>query len=449
MQGVRQVSHRGTQDISGTTGREILESLAEWRGETTFNLDKILRVLRFLGNPQDAVPVVHVAGTNGKGSVSASCAAILGAAGKKVGMTISPHLTDLSERVLIDGLPLSGDLLDTLAHDLAHAMKAVATRLSFHEGMTALAFLAFRECKVDIGVLEVGLGGRLDSTNVVRRTEVAVITSIGYDHCEVLGHTLAAIAREKAGIIKAKSPVVTGDLVDEALNEVAQAAAQHQAPLWTLGRDFYMDTRGAETVISLPDGTTIAAKLALAGRHQRANAAVAATACHLLGVSSGNISSGLANVAWPGRFERIIHGKGVIILDAAHNVAGIEALTQLLGECNYPKLDAVAFGALTTKDWRAMAQMLIPYAQEAEWLVGTPLSTQAVASEVVTEYLSGNGIRSTSFDTRYEELATALQSRVKNGGVALLAGSIYLLGRVRPHLVALDKPVWTRGDAIT
>jgi dihydrofolate synthase/folylpolyglutamate synthase len=433
------------------SGRAYLQTLAQWRGDANFSLENIKKVLHKLGNPQDAVPVIHVAGTNGKGSVSAFCAGILGAAGKKVGLTISPHLSDLTERIIINGLPISESVLDELTPHLRVAIESADVRLSFHEGITALAFLAFRELGLDYGVVEVGLGGRLDSTNVITRPEVAIITSIGFDHCHILGNTLAEIAREKAGIIKVNSVTVVGELLDEALKQIVNIAMSKRSQLFIFDRDFYAKTRDDQVEIVLSDEERLTTKLALQGVHQQKNAAVAAYATHTIGIDKQSISLGLSRVFWPGRFEEVELPNGRIILDCAHNPNGIDTFIATLNLTQHVIPNAIGFGCLDTKDWRGMIDRLVAYAPSAEWLIGEPESSQSVSSEIIEEYLSGFGIRATSFKARYQDLASALcaaasrqSQRVGNNnkGLAVLAGSIYLLGKVRPYFVSYNRLIW-------
>ena len=195
------VSHGGTVN-KAQIGIAYLEKLTPWNGRGGFALEGIVKVLKRLGDPQDSYPTIHIAGTNGKGSVSSGISSILGAAGYRVGLNSSPHLQSLNERIAIDGLPIDSTALGEFCHDVRVAANRDLVELSFHEAITVVSFLAFREIGVEWAVVEVGLGGRLDASNVISRPAATAIVTIDYDHQAILGNTLAEIAAEKAGIIK-------------------------------------------------------------------------------------------------------------------------------------------------------------------------------------------------------------------------------------------------------
>ena len=294
----------------------------------SFGIDRMSAWVGALGHPERATPALHIAGTNGKGSVTAMLAAILRAAGRRTGMFTSPHLVRLGERVQVDGVPLTErEIIDYVAELEPKAVALERTMPgeapSFFEFMTAMAFLQFARRRCDAAVIEVGLGGRLDATNVVL-PEVSVITSIGLDHCELLGDTLAKIAAEKAGIIKPGVPVVMGRLPAEAEAVVRRVAAERGSPLHAVREVFGDDVRTYPTV-------------ALEGDYQRLNAATATLAARVVakkfGLTEAHIAAGLANVSWPGRWqrERLADGR-LIVLDASHNPEGAEVLDGLLGK---------------------------------------------------------------------------------------------------------------------
>src|SRR5512138_1673493 len=245
-----------------------------------FNLDRMFALLEELGEPQGRYPIIHVAGTKGKGSVAAFCASALHAAGYKTGLFSSPHLWDYVERIQIDGEPISHERLVELVEEVKPAVKRVP-KLTTFEITTAIAFLAFAKSHVDAAVIEVGLGGRLDATNVVM-PRVSVITSLSYDHTAILGNTLVAIAGEKAGIIKRGRPVVSSPQVPEALEVLERVAKQRDCPLILIGRDVTFERRassldGQRLAISDPRSAASDQPLELAipllGAHQVENAA--------------------------------------------------------------------------------------------------------------------------------------------------------------------------------
>ncbi|MFM8414781.1 MAG: bifunctional folylpolyglutamate synthase/dihydrofolate synthase [Planctomycetota bacterium] len=312
-----------------------------------FGLDRMRRLLRALGNPQDRLPVVHVAGTKGKGSTVAMLAAILEEAGLRTGRYMSPHVRTVAERISIDGAPIGrAELAKSLAvvRPAVEALDVAAARRggrgpTWFEILTAAAFEHFVRSRVDIAVLETGLGGRLDATNVSRPL-VSVITSISFDHMGLLGRTIGRIAGEKAGIIKRGCPVVSGAVQPAARRVIAETARRRRARLVQLGRDFlagYEPPAGAaapftlgHVVVSAPAGATAAYRLGMAGRHQADNAALAVMAARELAtrgvaVDEAAIARGLARARLPARLE-ILARRPLLVVDGAHNVASMEAL---------------------------------------------------------------------------------------------------------------------------
>jgi dihydrofolate synthase / folylpolyglutamate synthase len=287
-----------------------------------FGIDRMRALAAALGHPERAVPVIHIAGTNGKGSVAAMLEAIARQAGLRTGLYTSPHLVRLGERVQVDRVPLSEAEIVSYARRLDPVAEKIGRgcaddRPSFFEFMTAMAFLQFAEKRCEVALIEVGMGGRLDATNVVV-PEVAVITSIGLDHCDMLGDTLAKIAAEKAGIIKPGVPVVMGRLPPEAEAVVRQIAGERGAPVWSVRVEF------GEDIVGYP-------RTNLAGDYQRWNAATAALAARFLpgGISRitpAMVAIGLQAVTWPGRWELTQLGGRSLILDASHNPEGAAAL---------------------------------------------------------------------------------------------------------------------------
>ena len=356
-------------------------------GQRDFRLDRMRQLLARLGNPQQSLKIVHVAGTKGKGSAAATIANILTAAGFRTGLYTSPHLDRVEERVMIDGeICLAAELAALIARiqPVVAAMDSEPTsdpqlsnRATYFEIITAAALLHFAERQVDAAVLEVGLGGRLDSTNVCQPL-VSLITSISFDHTQQLGTTLAAIAGEKAGIIKNGVPVISGVTQHEPGDVVARVAHEHGCPLVQFGQDFdftYRPPRHLETAsqparMDFHDraiGTQtelIDLELSLIGAHQAANAAVAlATICELRRqgwkIDERAIRQGLASVRWPARIE-VVRRRPTVVLDAAHNVASVEALVHVLGESFSARRRLLIFATTRDKDSRGMLRVLLP-----------------------------------------------------------------------------------------
>ncbi len=356
-------------------------------GDRAFKLDRMSELLALLDNPQSRLPIVHIAGTKGKGSTSAMIAAILSAAGYRTGLFSSPHLDRLEERMAVDGHPCSPEelveLVDLLRPAVAQLDQAASRRRpqepgpTYFELTTAMALLHFVRRGVQAAVLEVGLGGRLDSTNVCLPA-VSVITNISFDHMRQLGNTLAAIAREKAGIIKPGVSVVSGVVEDEPRAVIEEISHERGCPLLQLERDFHYEYAPPRDVDHEPARGTMDYRLAIAsrrrahekialgllGRHQAGNAAVALTAIDELArqgwqISEAAIRRGLGEVRWPARVE-VAARRPAVILDTAHNVASIEALVATLAESFSARERILVFATTREKEVETMLRRLLP-----------------------------------------------------------------------------------------
>ena len=351
-----------------------------------FRLDRMRELLMRLDNPQQTFPIIHIAGTKGKGSTAAMIAAMLSAAGYRTGLYSSPHLDRIEERMGIDGRPCSGEELVELVRMVRPAVDIMDGRAERGEGggrptyfevTTAMALVQFARRRVEAAVVEVGMGGRLDSTNVCQ-PEVSVITTISFDHMKQLGNTLASIAREKAGIIKAGVPVVSGVVDAEPRDVIAAKAADRGSPLLQLGRDFDYDYRPPRDLqiaerlgkmSFLPCLTDMqpayqGIELGLLGRHQAMNAAVAvATTAVLRGqgwsISEAAVRDGLASVRWPARVE-LVARRPAVVVDAAHNVASIASLLTTLDESFAARRRWLVFATTQDKQVREMLALMLP-----------------------------------------------------------------------------------------
>ncbi len=367
------------------------------------------------GHPERAFPAVHVAGTNGKGSVCAMVESIARAAGMRTGLYTSPHLCRFAERIRIDGRPLADDELAPLLESTL----ARAPDLSFFETATLAAFVAFRAAKVDVAVLEVGLGGRLDATNVIPPPRAAAITRIALDHEDRLGPTLAHIAREKAGIAKAGLEIVLGPMQPD-VRAVLEAEAR---------------ARGAAVVDA--DRHAAAAPAKLPGIHQQDNAAVAFALGRRIGASEEACARGIRDAEWPGRLERIDAPDGPFLLDAAHNPDGVEALVRYL---EGRKVGALLFGTLIDKAWPEMLDRLAPVAARRVYLEPRGGRPGADPRELAARH-AGHVAASVP-----EGLALARRLREESGdgrALVVIAGSLLLVGEARAELLGLprDPPV--------
>lgn len=348
-----------------------------------FDLARMYALMAALGNPQQSYPIIHIAGTKGKGSVSALCASALKAAGYRTGLYTSPHLHDYAERILVDGEAIAHEELVELVEEIKPKVEAIPELTTF-EITTALAMLYFARRGAEAVVLEVGLGGRLDATNIVQ-PRVAVITSISYDHTFVLGRTLAEIAGEKAGIIKPGVPVVVAPQSDEARETLEMIAQERSSPLTLIGRDYFYASlshslekqdllvwpAGAQPAIDacVESGdynscNSFRLSTPLLGAHQIENAATAYAALDLfrmsgVPVSAEAICQGFEQVAWPGRFE-ILQQDPPVVVDSAHNRDSALRLRLALDDYFPQKEILLVFGASEDKDIQGMFHELMP-----------------------------------------------------------------------------------------
>lgn len=419
-------------------GINFLNALPAWNGRGGFTLAEMRKLLSFLGEPQDSVPAVHIGGTNGKGSVAASVASILGAQGKSVALTTSPHLSRINERIVIDGVSVSDEKLDHYSREILSACQANHLDVSFFEAITATFFLMARHERVDAIVVEVGLGGRLDATNAISRPEAAAIVTVDFDHEEILGHTIEAIATEKAGIIKEGRPVVTGRLPSDAARVIKEISSAKLATLHSFGNDFWTSSSG-DSICTYHErnGSSFTMQPSLKGGFQVHNAAVAVRIGRILGVDSDACQKGISQVYWPGRLELIQFGNSQVLVDAAHNPAGMRGLASFLRNHDWLAVPML-FGALKTKKWREMLDEILPLIDE--WWILEPDSSSAVPADEVVSYLISQGKVAKSLNREYEKALTIL-SRYER---SVVAGSIYMSGGIRMHIVKREKPLWLK-----
>lgn len=400
-------------DLRNTLGR--LYSLAG-RG-TKLGLERMQAACEKFEHPERAFQAVHVAGTNGKGTVSAFVASMAGAAGQRVGLYTSPHLSRFAERIQIGGAPIDDqDLVQILDRVLT-----TAPELTFFETATLAAFLAFREAKVELAVLEVGLGGRLDATNVIPPPRVAAISRIAFDHMAELGDTLGKIATEKAGIIKPGSAVVLGKLHPEAREAIENRVSEVGARVVPLG--------GPEPI---PGAPLAYPRVAMIG----SNLAVAVTIGQELGLNQQAMAQGVEATSWPGRNE-LLHrsGRELTLLDCAHNPDGAVALSHVLdpsvlGEIESRREVALVFGALETKNWKAMLSRLESVAGHRVFVA--PPVNRAVDPQLIADTVGGEVA-----ETVGDALSRARQL-VGERGLVVVTGSTFLVGAARALLLGME-----------
>ena len=395
-------------------------------------LERIGFLLEALGNPQHAFRIVHVAGTNGKGSTCAMIESGLRAAGYRTGLFTSPHLVEPTERIQIAGRPVGAGQF-AAAFDQVHACAEKLLRLeridlhpTYFESVTAMAMVVFRECGVEIAVLEVGLGGRLDATNVVT-PELCVVTPVDFDHEAYLGKSLESIAWEKAGILKPGARAVFAQQRAEAEGVLeARAAAlgvavTHSSEVAISGVTLH--ARGGDF---LWDGLPVSCPLA--GEHQAENARTAIAALWQLGVAPEAIRQGIAQTAWPGRLERVAVNPE-IILDGAHNPASARALADYLDRFYEPRRVWLIYGAMRDKAVEEMAAILFPRAGHV--IVTAPAQSRALRPESIRDLADHGDIRVAA----NIHAALALAAEASPEDTIFVTGSLFLVGEARALLM--------------
>jgi dihydrofolate synthase / folylpolyglutamate synthase len=406
-------------------------------------LDNISRLCAALGHPERTFTSLHVAGTNGKGSVTAMAHAALAASGLRAARYISPHLVDLTERFVIGETPVSMNALQRASDDVLDcaddliATGTLPVHPTFFEATTAIAFELFRRAGVDVAVIEVGLGGRYDSTNVIAPV-VGAITSIGFDHQQHLGDTIEAIAFEKAGIIKPGMDVVIGALPDQARAVVERVGIETGARIIDADADVRVTGRNADgepLTIETPDDRYGPLQLSLRGEHQVGNAQVAVRLIEIarrrgIAVPKEAIERGLTHVDWPGRLELIRFEDGrQVLLDAAHNVDGAKALAAYLG-CRHPERPALVIGVMRDKDIEGILAALLPVLSS---VVATAAPTpRAIPARDLAARFSAMGGR---LPVRVEpDPSSAVEHALASSTTVCVAGSIFVVGAVRDAL---------------
>ncbi|MBI3762479.1 MAG: bifunctional folylpolyglutamate synthase/dihydrofolate synthase [Chloroflexi bacterium] len=425
----------------------------------TFDLGRMRSLMAALGNPQEQYPILHVAGTKGKGSTSALCANALTCAGYRTGFYSSPQLQDFCERIQIDGEPIARDDLVSAVADVRRAVDSVPGLTTF-ELNTATAFLYYARQPVDLAVMEVGLGGRLDATNVITPL-ASVITSLSYDHMHLLGNTLAEIAGEKAGIIKPGVPVVSAPQQPEALEVIQRVAAERGAPLTLAGRDwryaadrhslngqsFFLwsaqEQRELDRRIEGGDGAEwVPARfeIPLLGAHQIQNAVVAYAALNVLrelGVSipEGAVREGFRSVRWPGRFE-ILGLNPTLVADCAHNGDSAQKLAAALDDYFPGRRVILLFGASADKDVTSMFEALLPRVYRA--VMTQAIHPRALDPDEMAETAGRFGVKAEAAAPVSEALERAL-ALAGPQDVVVAAGSVFVVAEVRAAWAGLGE----------
>lgn len=436
------MTRRNAHKISGTMSYQ--DTLSYLFGLQKFGiklgLTNIACLLQLFGSPHERLKAVHIAGTNGKGSTAATLASIVQKAGYRVGLYTSPHLVDFAERIRINGREIDESKVVELTGKIRFRVESSEFReelskITFFEFTTAMAILYFVEEEVDIAVMETGMGGRLDATNVIKPL-VSVITNISLEHKEFLGDTIEAVAYEKAGIIKAGIPLVTGVEQPQAFQVIEKVCNEKMAPLCRLGRDFSFQRNGT-TKLSYNGigGVLDDLTLNLAGSHQFANASIALCTVELLRgkgftISNEAIYGGLADVTWAGRLETISHNPK-IILDGAHNPAGAEVLAGVIAdELEFDKLYLI-LGIMADKDIEGIISPLAPLAEEV--ILSRPEYERASPASALLPAAKKYNKNSVSFEALKEAIDYA-RSRAAGDDLIIISGSLFTVGEARALL---------------
>ncbi|MCL6583512.1 MAG: bifunctional folylpolyglutamate synthase/dihydrofolate synthase [bacterium] len=432
-----------------------------------FGLRNTLSLLSYFDNPHLKIRTIHVAGTNGKGSICSMISSVLQAAGYRVGLYTSPHLVDFTERIMINGLPIPQSEVIRLSGEIRQAISDgdfQAGHPTFFEVVTVMALVYFAEQQVDFAVMETGMGGRLDATNVIQPL-VGIITTIDFDHQEYLGHSLLEIAGEKAGIIKPGMAVVSGVQQSEIIQLLAKVCRQRNAELIqapsvspSVVRKVSQSLGGQEFEVIWPvsgsdalDGKSFWQRffISLIGRHQIHNALIALTAIQTLSrrlsgqqqggeISLSHITQGLACARWPGRAQ-VYPGSPPIMLDGAHNPAGARQLALLLEELEFSRLILV-LGIMKDKDIGGICQELVPLADRV--IVTRPRIDRAASGQEIINVLVSKALvadwKMVSVAATVPEAIIMARSMAEAGDLICLTGSLYTVGEAKGFLDALD-----------
>jgi dihydrofolate synthase / folylpolyglutamate synthase len=404
-----------------------------------FGLENITLLLQALGNPHLNLKVIHVGGTNGKGSVSAMMSSILQEEGYRVGLYTSPHLVSFTERIQIDGAEIPWEEVAALADLLRRRVEEehIPRRFTFFDFTTAIALYYFFLHEVDVAILEVGLGGRLDSTNVVSPL-ITVITNVSRDHLHILGERIEDIAREKAGIVKRGTPLISGATQPEVISILEEECKGKEAPMQLMGRDFGGEKVAPSTLNFQGRRWRLAdIRLGTAGSYQITNATVALGALEAWGekghrVGEGSIYKGLAKVRWPGRLE-LVQSSPQILLDGAHNPAAARAVkTCLEEEFDYRRLYMV-MGIMQDKEVSVILSELVPLADMV--IASSPHNPRALSAQRIAE-IARNYCKEVAVIEDVGEGVEYARKAAHEDDLIVVTGSLFTVGEARDHLMS-------------
>ena len=415
-----------------------------------YDLRRMEKLLQPLGNPHLVTRTVHIAGTKGKGSTAAMITQTLISAGYRTGLFTSPHLHTLRERIRIDGAMISEADFAALVTELKPIVESANKQAAFgelttFEILTAVVFAYFKKNRVDFQVLEVGLGGRLDATNVVK-PDICIITSLSLDHTEILGDSVAKIAAEKAGIIKPGCIVVNAPQVDEAAQVIKQVCHQQRADLIQLGQDVtWHKTSGdlhGQTLTVFTKSGHYDLTIPLLGNHQLENAATAVAATEALvslgtSISSQNIAQGLSQVSWPGRLQ-ILNREPTVVVDGAHNAYSMSKLVEAVKEYFDYKRCFVIFGTSCDKDISGMVQELESLSNHI--IITSSSHPRAASISLLAEKFNRPGVKAMTVGNVMEALSKALSS-AKKTDLILITGSLFVVAEAIDYITKARAPM--------
>jgi dihydrofolate synthase/folylpolyglutamate synthase len=421
--------------LNSFTNYELIPGITY--AQPSYSLSHVEELLNRIGNPQLPARTIHIAGTKGKGSVAAMIAQVLSSSGYKTGLYTSPHLHNLRERISIDGSLISeADFASAMAEvkPFIESIKHDTTfrQLTYFEALTALAFAYFQKKQVDFQVLEVGLGGRLDATNVVARPAVCVITSISLDHTQILGNTLGEIAREKAGIIKSGCWVVISPQSEEAASVISDICREKEAKAVQVGKDITWHKIGGDlhqqSLIIKGRTSKYQVSIPLLGDFQLENAAAAVAALEILtsegfAISAADIAQGLAQVKWPGRFQ-ILQQHPTVVVDSAHNVASMKRLVNNIKAYFAHKRIFLVFGTSCDKDIPGIINELVPLSPQV--IVTQASHSRAAPLPTLVAEFTKRGIEPETAGTVTEAISRAL-SLAGRTDIICITGSLFVV----------------------
>ncbi len=422
----------------------IAEMFSLGRFGIKLGLSVVDNILRNLGNPQNSYKSIHIAGTNGKGSIASTLSSILAECGFKTGLYTSPHLVSFNERFCINGEPVEDEEIVEAYERIKNAGKNHEREATFFEISTAIAFYLFKKHSVDWAVIETGMGGRLDATNIIN-PELSIITNISIEHREYLGNTIKDITREKAGIIKKGRPVITGVKQQIARSVVIETAEKKSSTVSLLGRDFKVrkNKNGTFNYYGLKQ-TFRNLKCTLLGNYQIQNAGIALSAMEILSKQAGffplsqeTVQEGLRKTSWPGRLEIVSH-KPFVMIDGAHNLNAARILADYLKKNFQPKDLTLVLGILDDKPYRSILSTLLPCCGQAI-LTNPNISRRIPAEKLLKE--AKKHIRNASVISSVDEAVTHAITHASKKEKICIAGSLYVVGEAKQnkHIQAFSK----------